>query len=71
MTATIKQNRLKARITTTMEIYSWDEIDPYTIDESGDPAVDIPRKVSALADMLGCDEKEAQRILFAHGAALE
>lgn len=68
MAITPKQNRLKARITTTVEIYSWDEADPYIVDESGDPAVDIPRKVSVLADMLGCDEQEAQRILFAHGA---
>lgn len=67
MTAIIKQNRLKARITTTVEIYSWDEVDPYTIDESGDPAVDIPRKVTALADMLGCDEGTAERIYMAHG----
>lgn len=67
MTAIIKQNRLKARITTTVEIYSWDEVDPYIVDESGDPAVDIPRKVSALADMLGCDEATAERIYMTHG----
>ena len=66
MTA-IKQNRIKARITTTVEIYSWDEVDPYTVDESGDPAIDIPRKVSALADMLGCDEATAERIYMTHG----
>ena len=67
MTVIIKQNRLKARITTTVEIYSWDEVDPYMVDESGDPAVDIPRKVSALADMLGCDEATAERIYMTHG----
>lgn len=67
MTAIIKQNRLKARITTTVEIYSWDEADPYMVDESGDPAVDIPRKVSALADMLECDETTAERIYMTHG----
>ena len=63
----IKQNRLKARITTTVEIYDWDEVDPYMVDESGDPAVDIPRKVSALADMLRCDEATAERIYMTHG----
>ena len=67
MAANIKQNRLKARITTTVEIYDWDEADPYLIDESGDPAVDIPRKVTALADMLGCDEATAERIYMTHG----
>ena len=63
----IKQNRLKARITTTVEIYSWDETDPYIVDESGDPAVDIPRKVTQLAEVLGCDEATAERIYMAHG----
>lgn len=67
MAANIKQNRLKARITTTVEIYSWGEVDPYTVDESGDPAVDIPRKVTQLAEMLGCDEATAERIYMAHG----
>ena len=67
MATNIKQNRLKARITTTVEIYSWDEVDPYTIDESGDPAVDIPRKVTQLAEMLGCDEATAERIYMTHG----
>ncbi len=65
--AAIKQNRLKARITTTVEIYSWDEADLYIVDESGDPAVDIPRKVAQLAEMLGCDEVTAERIYMAHG----
>ena len=50
-----------------MEIYSWDEVDPYTVDESGDPAVDIPRKVTQLAEMLGCDEATAERIYMTHG----
>lgn len=67
MATTLKQNRLKARIMTTVEIYSWDEADPYIVDESGDPAVDIPRKVTQLAEMLGCDEVTAQRIYMAHG----
>ena len=67
MTAIIKQNRLKARITTTVEIYDWDEVDPYTVDESGDPSVDIPRKVTQLAEMLGCDEATAERIYMTHG----
>ena len=67
MTANIKQNRLRARITTTVEIYDWDEADPYTVDESGDPAIDIPRKVTQLAEMLGCDEATAERIYMAHG----
>ena len=67
MAVNIKQNRLKARITTTVEIYSWDEADPYIVDESGDPAVDIPRKVTQLAEMLGCDEATAERIYMTHG----
>ena len=67
MAVNIKQNRLKARVTTTVEIYSWDEADPYIVDESGDPAVDIPRKVTQLAEMLGCDEATAERIYMTHG----
>lgn len=67
MATTLKQNRLKARITTTVEICSWDEADPYIVDESGDPAIDIPRKVTQLAEMLGCDEATAERIYMAHG----
>ena len=68
MATTLKQNRLKARITTTVEVYSWDDVDPYIVDETGDPEIDIPKKVTALADMLGCDESVAERILLEHGA---
>lgn len=64
------QNRLKIRMTKTVEFYetvSLDtDIDLDTIDEGGDPAETIPRRVEQLARMLGCSETEAQRVLFSY-----
>ena len=64
------QSRLKVRVTRTVEFYdttSLDELDVNTVSETGDPAIDIPRRVEQLADMLGVSEAVAQRILLQYG----
>lgn len=61
------QNKLKVRITKTIEFYEtvpMDDVDENIASETGDPAVDIPRRVTTLAHLLGCDEGTAERILL-------
>lgn len=63
------ENRLKVRITKTVEFFepvSIEELDPDVIDDLGDPAVDIPNKVTELARLLGVDEATAQRVYLEH-----
>ena len=71
-----KQNppvdRLKVRVTKTIEFFDTDAIRIEDLDinvpaESGDPAVDIPRKVEQIAEILGVSEAVAQKILLTHG----
>lgn len=65
------QSRLKVRVTKTIEFYdttSFDDVDVNTVSETGDPAIDIPKRVEALADMLDVSEAVAQRILLQYGS---
>lgn len=68
------QNRLKVRVTKIVEYFEasiddsklvpMEDISLSTIDEGGDPAETIVRRVEQLAELLGCSETEAQRVLL-------
>jgi hypothetical protein len=64
-----KPNRLKVRITKTVEFFepiSLDEVEPDLVDDLADPNEVIPRKITSLAQILGVDETTAQRMYFDH-----
>lgn len=69
MNRTRTHNRLKVRVTKTIEFFepiSLDEVDPDIIDDLGDPGEVIPNKVTELARVLGVDEAVAERIYLEH-----
>lgn len=62
-------NRLKVRVTKTVEFFepiSLDEVDPDIVDDLADPGEVIPNKVTELARVLGVDEAVAERIYLDH-----
>lgn len=63
------QNRLKVRVTKTIEFFepiSLEEVEPDIVDDLGDPAEVIPNKVTELARILGIEEAVAERIYLEH-----
>lgn len=60
----VSNARAAKRDVTHITIESFSYIEPTEIDEDGNPELVLIRKIEALAEMLGCSEAEAQRLLF-------